>query len=54
MGKSTARKDIILDLRVDEKLGFSTSIVDAIVPEGETQRYKVRKNSIYQTKSELL
>ena len=28
--------------------------VHAIVPEGETQRYKVRKNSIYQTKSELL
>ena len=26
----------------------------AIVPEGETQRYKVRKNSTYQTKSELL
>lgn len=28
--------------------------VHAIVPEGETQRYKVRINSIYQTKSELL
>ena len=26
----------------------------AIVPEGEIQRYKVRKNSIHQTKSELL
>ena len=29
-------------------------LVHAIVPEGETQRYKVRINSIYQTKSELL
>lgn len=28
--------------------------VHAIVPEGETQRYKVRRNSTYQTKSELL
>ena len=28
--------------------------VHAIVPEGETQRYKVRINSIYQTKLELL
>ena len=29
-------------------------LVHAIVPEGETQRYKVRRNSTYQTKSELL
>lgn len=32
----------------------AADLLNAIVPERETQRYKVRKNSIYQTKSELL
>lgn len=30
MGKSTARKEVILDLDIDQSFGFSTSIVDAI------------------------
>ena len=36
------------------KWGRTADRLHAIVPEGETQRYKVRRNSIYQTKSELL
>ena len=32
----------------------AADLLNAIVPEGETQRYKVRRNSTYQTKSELL
>ena len=37
-----------------DKRDRTADLLNAIVPEGETQRYKVRKNSTYQTKSELL
>ena len=37
-----------------DKRDRTADLLNAIVPEGETQRYKVRRNSTYQTISELL